>query len=94
MALCLFSIAVINTMSKTSLFHLRVVYSQCIIEESQGRNSGKNLLLGTEAQTVAGQCLLACCLRLASSARFLYNMVPHAQEWHCPQWTGPSLINH
>ena len=66
----------------------------------QWRKSGqelkqdRNLEAGTDAEAMEGRCLLACLFFMAGSTCFLIGPRRTSLGWPCPQWTGPSAINH
>lgn len=53
----------------------------------------KSLRAGTEAGAMDECSLLACSLKLAQPA-FLCNSRLPARMWQCPEWAGPSHIDH
>ena len=83
-------------MTKHSLGRKEFISSyslQCIIQRIRAGTQVRNLEAEANAEAMEECCLLAYFTWLVQPA-FLYTPVTPAQEWHHPQWAGPSHINH
>jgi hypothetical protein len=71
-------------------FHAPVHHQR---KSEQELTQGRNLEAGVDAETMEECCLLAYFLWLTQIV-YLYNPRLPAQGWHCPQWAGPSTLDH